>query len=403
MGRIFVIGVGPGSKEFLTPAASNAVKSSDVLVGGKEVLKRFKGREKIVVGRDIEGVMAYIRENRDKRIGVLTSGDPCFYSLLGRILKEFPKDEVEIVPGISSLQLFFARIKETLNDATLFSLHGRGLDGLLEVAQAKKLVLLTDSRTPPNKAAEHLLSFGSGGKAFVGENLGGKEERITEGSLADISRGRFSGNAVMAVMNNQEKKKQAYVAPGIPDESFEKGGAPMTKEEVRAVALAKALLRENSVVYDIGAGTGSISIEAALLAWKGRVFAVEKQEWRAELVKRNTLKFGLRNVELIQGEAPEALEKLPAADRIIIGGSGGRLAEILHKCDEKLVRGGRLVMNFVSLDSLSTALSALEEMGYEYEVTQLVVNKGEKLGGGIAVVPKTAVFIVSARRTLHET
>jgi precorrin-6Y C5,15-methyltransferase (decarboxylating) len=279
MGRIFVIGVGPGPEELLTPAAVKAIEESEVLVGGKEVLKKFKDREKKAVGSDLEEVMDYIRENRSKRIGVLTSGDPGFYSLLGRILKEFPGEDVEIIPGISSLQLCFARIKETMNDATLVSLHGRSLEELLTVMESKKLVILTDSTSPANAVAGYLLKFGAGNRsAFVGENLGRKRERITEGSLKDIADGKFSGNAVMVVINGGARKRWEYSTPGIPDEHFERGNAPMTKEEVRAVTLSKLRLREDFMVYDIGAGTGSISIEAGLLVRRGTVYAVDRKK-----------------------------------------------------------------------------------------------------------------------------
>lgn len=397
MGKIFVIGVGPGPEELLTPAAVKAIEKSDVLVGGNEVLKRFNGREKKAVSKDLEEVMDYIRENRNKRIGVLTSGDPCFYSLLGRILKEFPREEVEIIPGISSLQLCFARIRETMNDAALVSLHGRGVEGLSEVAYSKKLVILTDDKAPANIAAEYLLKFGAGNRrAFVCENLAGKGERISQGSLEEIAQRRFSGNAVMVVIKEGEEGN--FHAQGIPDELFEKQGLPMTKEEVRAVTLSKARLRENSVVYDIGAGAGSLSIEAGFLVRKGRVYAVERKGERAGVIRRNISKFGVENVEVVVGEAPEALEGLPIADRIIIGGSGGRLAEVLQRCDKKLAEGGLMVLNIISLESLNTALSVLGKLGYDYEVTQLIVNKSQKLGGRLAITPRTAVFILSARR-----
>lgn len=398
MGKIFVIGVGPGPEELLTPAAAVAIEKSGVLVGGKRILKRYDGKEKKAVGANLDEAIGYIRANKDKGVGVLTSGDPCFYSLLGRILKEFPKDEVEIIPGISSMQLCFARIKETLNDAAFVSLHGRGLKGLSEVAYSKKLVILTDSDTPANVAAEYLLKFVSWDrKVYVGENLGLKGERITEGSLGDIAKNRFSGNAVMVVIDDGAKEG-GKVSPGIPDEHLEKGKAPMTKEEVRAVALSKLRLKGGSTVYDVGAGAGSISVEAGLLARRGVVYSVEKDEDRAEIIRKNISNFALGNVRVVKGEAPAVLEDLPVADRIFIGGSGGRLAEILQRCDEKLADEGRMVMNFISAESLSTALTALERLGYEKEVTQLIVNKSERHGGTHAIVPKTSVFILSAWR-----
>jgi|TARA_B100001971_G_C18259216_1_gene585066 precorrin-6Y C5,15-methyltransferase (decarboxylating) len=399
MGTIFVIGIGPGPEEFLTPAAQIAIEKSEVLVGGKETLKKFRCREKMPVGSDIDAVIEYIRSNKDKCVGVLTSGDSVFYSLLGRILNEFSKEDIEIVPGISSVQLFFSRIKETMNDATFVSVHGRTLDELKNVIGSKKLVILTDSNLTAKIVAEYLLQFwDKNSSTYVGENLGRDSERLTDGSLEEISNKNFSGNAVMVAFKKERNKGWDYVTPGIPDKSFIRKNAPMTKEEVRVITLSKLRIKEDSVIYDIGAGTGSISIEAGIIARSGMVYAIEKVKSRSELIDENLSKFNLRNVKIIHGEAPDALIDLPVADRIVIGGNGGKLTEILKKCDKKLSKEGLIVMNFIALDSLNQALSVIGNLGFEYEVTQLVINKSKVLGGQLVIVPKTSVFVIFARR-----
>jgi precorrin-6Y C5,15-methyltransferase (decarboxylating) len=398
MGKIFVVGVGPGSKGLITPVAEKVIDEAEVLVGGRDVLKKYSCGEKKVVGGDVGDVIRFIRDRRDKRLVVITSGDPCFYSLLDVILREFPKEEVEVVPGISSMQLCFARIKETLNDSTFISLHGRGLEELRKAAERKKLVILTDDKTPPNIVADYIRLHHPGKRrVYVCENLTEEAERITEGGLQDIARGRFSGNAVMVIIS-EEEKASPRVVPGVPDGLFHRDDAPMTKEEVRAVTLSKADLRLDSVVYDIGAGTGSISVEAGLLARRGRVYAVEKDPGRCRVVERNIMQFGLRNVKVVAGEAPEAMERLPLADRIIIGGSGDRLGGIIRKCDEKLAEEGRIVMNLIALDSLATAVKELERKGYEYETTQVTISKGARLGGKMVLRPRSTVFIITAWR-----
>jgi precorrin-6Y C5,15-methyltransferase (decarboxylating) len=397
MGKISVVGIGPGPRGFMTPEAEKAIQEAEVLIGGREALRRYPCDEKKVVKGDIPEVIRFMKEKKDRRVAVLTSGDPCFYSLLGAILREFPKEKVEIVPGISSLQLCFAKIKETLNDATLVSLHGRAMEELDKAIDAEKLVILTDSQTPPNAAAEYLLRRISGERrVFVCENLTREGEKVTEGSLQDIAQGRFSGNSVMVVMS--EKEESPRVVPGLPDYMFHREKAPMTKEEVRAITLSKADLRIDSLIYDIGAGTGSISVEAGMLARRGRVYAVEKDPLRRKVLEKNISRFRAGNVEVVIGEAPEAIEELPLADRIIIGGSGGRLREILRKCDEKLVEDGRIVINLIALDSLAETVKELKALGYEYEATQVTVSKGEKLGGKVALRPRSAVFIITAWR-----
>lgn len=402
MGKISVVGIGPGPRSFMTPEAERAIQEAEVLIGGREALRGYPCNEKKVVRGDIAEVIKFIKERKGKRMAVLTSGDPCFYSLLAAILQEFPKEEVEVVPGISSLQLCFARIKETLNDAALVSLHGRALEELDKVVEAEKIVILTDSKNPANAAAEYLLKRLPGERrVFVCENLARDGEKVTEGSLQDIARERFNGNAVMVVISVGEKAS-LRVVPGIPDPMFHRETAPMTKEEIRAITLSKTDLRLDSLVYDIGAGTGSISVEAGMLARRGRVYAVEKDPMRRRVLERNISKFGVRNVEVVIGEAPGAIEELPLADRIIIGGSGGRLREVLRKCDEKLAAGGRIVINLIALDSLAAALKELEDMGYEYEATQITVSRGEKLGGKVALRPRSAVFIITAWRLKSE-
>ncbi|MGE5575631.1 MAG: precorrin-6Y C5,15-methyltransferase (decarboxylating) subunit CbiT [Syntrophothermus sp.] len=176
-----------------------------------------------------------------------------------------------------------------------------------------------------------------------------------------------------------------FVTPGIPDDLFRRGQGPgqvpMTKEEVRCLTIGKLRLKKDSVVYDIGAGTGSISVEAAWQAKEGRVFAVEKEEAAVKLILENSRRFGLENIAVIRGEAPEALHGLPPADRVIIGGSGGRLEEVLRAVAPRLKAGGRIVVNAVTVDTLATSLRLLEELGFqETGAVSLTVARAEKAG-----------------------
>ncbi|RMF89454.1 MAG: precorrin-6Y C5,15-methyltransferase (decarboxylating) subunit CbiT [Methanobacteriota archaeon] len=163
--------------------------------------------------------------------------------------------------------------------------------------------------------------------------------------------------------------------PGLPDELFIRGEAPMTRQEVRAVTLSKACIGREDTVFDIGAGTGSISVEAALLAERGMVYAIERRADRAEVIRENRERFGCANMEVIVGEAPSAMEGLPRADRIIIGGSGGRIEEILRACPGHLKKGGLVLVNAVTLDTLCRATAGLEELGFRLEATQLSVTR----------------------------
>ncbi len=202
MGKILVVGVGPGSGEYLTPAAREAVARAQVLVGGRSALDLFPGdRPSKVIGKDLEEVLGFIRLHRDMDIAVLTSGDPGFYSILALLTQHFPSEEMEVVPGISSLQLCFARMKEPWHDCRVVSLHGRGIEGLPEELEgAKKLAILTDPKNPPEAVARLLLRRGVKGKrAFVCDSLATPQERVVAGDLESIARERFTGYCVMVI------------------------------------------------------------------------------------------------------------------------------------------------------------------------------------------------------------
>lgn len=192
--------------------------------------------------------------------------------------------------------------------------------------------------------------------------------------------------------------KGEHSAPGIPDEYFHRESVPMTKEEIRAITVSKARIKEDSIVYDIGAGTGSISIEAAVLAKKGRVYAVEKDASRRGVIEKNVSKFRLKNIEIINGDAPRVLEGLPEADRIIVGGSGGAIGEILMKCSKKLARNGIIIVNAITLETLNSAVSVLENLKFNLDITQVSIAKMRKLGKGRALEALNPVFIIQGFR-----
>ncbi|MFH1774265.1 MAG: precorrin-6y C5,15-methyltransferase (decarboxylating) subunit CbiE [Methanobacteriota archaeon] len=428
MGKIFVVGVGPGSEEFLTHAAKRAVENADILVGGKNALALFPiEKPKKAIDKNLDEVLKFIKKNRQKNIAILTSGDPGFFSILELILKNFPKEKIEVVPGISSMQLCFAKIKEPWHDTRVISLHGRDMERLLREVEKKKLVILTDNASPPNKIAEFLLDKGiRDRRVVVCDNLSQPFEKVIESDLERVAEQEFSGNCVMVLFQHSHRPLPQYrkvgaslavllsqgrwhtrqlpigIAPekwefrtaGIPDEYFFRDNIPITKEEIRVVTLSKARIREDSIIYDIGAGCGTISIEAALLAKAGRVFSIEKNPERVSIIKKNIKKFGVRNIELFEGEAPNAIENLPMADRIIIGGSGGRLKEILQKCSEKLKDEGIIVINAITIDTLRDSTSILENLNFNLGITQVSVSRAEER----IMKALNPVFIIDASR-----
>lgn len=190
-----------------------------------------------------------------------------------------------------------------------------------------------------------------------------------------------------------------YSTPGIPDRLFVRGEVPMTKEEVRAVTMAKARLTAGQIIYDIGAGTGSIAIEAALAAPGGQVYAVERNPAGLALIEENARRFAVENIIVCPGEAPGAMAELPAPDRVFVGGSGGRLEGILQAVHEKLRPQGRVVVNAITIDTLNSALAFFEANGYtDIETVQVQVNRIEKKGRYALMTGLNPVFVISAEK-----
>jgi precorrin-6Y C5,15-methyltransferase (decarboxylating) len=393
VGKIYVIGTGPGSKDFVTPAAEEAAKGADILIGGKNALSLFPNEKpKKTIGSDTDEAINYIAQNRNQNIAILTSGDPGFYSILRLVTKNFPKEDIEVIPGISSIQLCFARLKECWHDAKFISLHGRGMDNI-SFAGVGKFVILTDKSSTPDKVARHLLERGLDGTAWVCDSLCQSPEIVLELGLKEISRREFSGNCVMVITPNQTKKWE-YRSPGIPDELFKKGKSPMTKEEIRAITLSKARIKKDSVVYDIGSETGSITIEATLLANEGRVFSIEKNLDRCRTIRENIREFKVLNVEVIEGEAPRVMRPLPIADRIIIGGSGGKIGKILEGCVEKLDQEGIVVINAIKSETVREATAALRDLDFNFCLTRVSIRRVK----GQRTEDLNPISVIDARR-----
>jgi cobalt-precorrin-6B (C15)-methyltransferase len=192
--------------------------------------------------------------------------------------------------------------------------------------------------------------------------------------------------------------KWNYRTAGIPDSEFIRGEIPMTKEEVRTISLSKLRLKDDSIVYDIGAGTGSLTIESALLASKGRVYAIEREAEGVDLIKSNAAKFQVSNLEVIQGSAPKALLDLPEVDRVFIGGSGGKLEEILDVIDKKLKAKGRIVINAITLNTLNSSIKKLEELAYDFEICNIAVTRTRQVGAYQMLQGLNPVYIISGEK-----
>lgn len=397
-----LIGVGPGNPRLLTKEAIEAVRKSDVLIGAGRMLDT--GMAVLSEDRKTPVFKSYVREEiadflkahqEYKQAGILYSGDVGFFSG-ARGMRELLADfETEEISGISSPVYFLNRLGIPWEDTLLLSCHGKQLNLIPLIREHKKICVLLGKRTQISEISRKLAEFHMENiKITVGERLSYPGERIVSGSPGEMAEQEFDSLSV-ALFENPEPEKTAVTA-GIRDEEFIRGSAPMTKEEIRALSLSKLKLTEDAVVYDIGAGTGSVSVEAALLCKKGQVYAIEQKAEAAALIRENKIRFQVENLEVIQGTAPDCLRELPSPTHVFIGGSGGRLQAIIAAVREKNPKAG-FVINAVTLETIA-ALERIREQFPEYgnmEVIQVNVAKSRLLGGYHLMNGENPVMIIS--------
>jgi len=387
-GKIYIIGVAPDGVSTLSPKAWELINGAEIIMGSRRLLAMFPALtgEKIAIRNNLAEVTDSIKKNlEDKRIIVLASGDPNFYGIAGYLVGKLGKDMVDIIPNVSSMQVAFARIKESWEDAALVSVHSRPIEDIVETVRSNhKVGMFTDDEHTPAAIARVLLEHGiDGRRAYVCQNLGSQDENVVATDLRGLGEMEFSPLNVLILLRDSEKPAGAPTPRylGIPDEEFHqrrpKEGL-ITKQEVRAVSLVKMRLTEKSVVWDIGAGSGAISIEASYLAGKGRVYAVEKNDADVTIIKKNLRKFEVSNVEVMQAFAPDGLSRLPDPTAVFIGGSGGMMEGILDLVCRRLKPGGRIVINIVALENLGAAVNALKARGFISDVT--LVNVARSTG-----------------------
>jgi len=399
-----VIGIGPGRPEWLPPAITELVKHCEILIGGSRALQLFPDftRQQCCLSGDLASSVEVIRNAllEDKVIGVLVSGDPGFFSFLPRLKKEFPEERIDVYPGISSLQFAFARAELPWQEATFASVHGRELSVLPSVI-TRPTAVLTGGENSPQKIAQHYLELGYNPRISVGNALAYLEEFWETTDAEHLAREKtLLKNAVVILypeLRQQAPKQGTGRRIGIPDEEFLRGKVPMTKSEIRVQVLAKAQISINDRVVDIGAGTGSISIEAAGLASEGVVYAIEHNLEAQELILANQRKFGVSNLHLIRGAAPDVFGKLPPLDVCIIGGSSGHLSEILATVP--LVEGGRIVITAVTIETVAQGLKLLTDLNYQdIDTVSIQAVRWKAVQTLHMAQALNPIFIISARK-----
>jgi precorrin-6Y C5,15-methyltransferase (decarboxylating) len=345
-----------------------------------------------------ETILEVLAKREETRFAVLVSGDTGFYSAASGIYEalqtctSLPGLQPRMAPGISSVSAFFARLGLPWQDAALFSAHGRDMTALTgTVRRNRRTFCLTGNNAA--SLGEILCAAGYAGlKVHVGENLGLPEEWVRTITAEELSRSELPPLSVLVVVNEDPDDRIRF---GLPDTAFVRNAGPelipMTKSEVRALSLARLALRPDDICYDIGAGTGSVTVEMALAAYRGRVYAIERQPDALPLIRENLRRFHLGNVTAIEGKAPDALAELPPPDAVFIGGSGGRIGEIISSVKAKNPQV-RMVITAITLETAAVVLAALPQA----ELTQLSAARAKMAGESHLLTAQNPVMVISA-------
>lgn len=371
MPQIYLIGIGMGNPDTLTVRAQRIIGQSDCLIGAKRMLESVENDRAVRISsiKNEEIVSAILQQPQDSIISVLLSGDVGFYSaakkLCGCIRQSVAGAKLELICGISSLQYFCAKIETSWDDLKVISVHGRENNVPAAVQKFGKVFVLTGSNQTAGDVCKALCRYGlSDALVWVGEELSYPQEKISHGTAEELSGQTFSSLAVM-VIEGKKVPQTDYPAIGLADEMFlrntEGKTVPMTKQEIRAVALSKLRITRDACVYDIGADTGSVTVEAALIANGGRVYAVEKNPQALSQLQENLTHFGLNNVQVVAGAAPQEMQPLSAPDFVFVGGSSGSIADILCLCLQKNPRV-RMVVTAITLETAADLLSAVKQL-----------------------------------------
>ncbi|MEA5082634.1 MAG: precorrin-6A reductase [Lachnospiraceae bacterium] len=391
--KIYIIGAGMGNADMLTVRANEAIKESDLIISTSRILEQLKNfKKEMVTAYKADEILKLINESRANKIAVVFSGDIGFFSGAKSLINKLQKFEVEWISGISSEVYFMNKIGKSYEKTKTISIHGRDENFIGAVRENESVLLLLGGGNTAKNACRSLENYGFRNVIVtIGENLYYPNEKIFVGIAKDFMDVDFEDLSVMLIEN--PCARQHYL--GIADNNFIRGDVPMTKNEVRIVSIAKLRLTKNAVVYDVGAGTGSVSVECALMATYGKVFAIEKNSTAIGLIKENMKLHCASNIEIIEGNAPLVMESLPTPTHVFIGGSSGNLKEIISLVMKKNPNT-RVVINAIALETISKVIEILKDFDIVgSEIIQLGVSRGKLFGNHHLMTAQNPVFIIS--------
>ena len=396
--RVNIVGIGPGNPKLLTGAAREAIEQSTILIGDKRMLANFASGKRTYDTIKMAEICKICGEaDADKDVvSVLVSGDVGFFSLAKTISGKLPDCECVRCCGISSLVYFAQMLEMSWDDAKIVSMHGRRQNFIEAVAHNKKVFALTGGENSPQALCAKLCAHGLGGvTVYVGENLSYNDEKVTCLTAEEGAEKTFGSLSVMMIIN-EDAKALAHNVHGLSDDLFIRSKVPMTKQEIRAVSVSKLMPQETDVIYDIGAGTGSCSVELALQAKRGMVYAFERNPEALELIEKNKELFGVENLTVVAGEASENIEAMPVPDCVFIGGSGGNLCKMLD-CIYSKNANCRVVVNAITVETLIEVVEYYKQReDYALDIVNVFAARAKKLGAYNLMMSQNPVYIMTA-------
>ena len=405
---VVLVGLGMG-KQHLSPHTLRWIESAEVLVGGARQLDAFPEHrgQRIPLQAPLKSALDRIESvAREFRTAVLASGDPFYFGIGRKLVSVLGKERLYSIPNITTVQALFARLAEPWDDVKVISLHGRSSGSgvpsswLREVRRYPRIAIFTDPEHTPDRIARQLLEQGAADRRLVvAENLGLDSEVIQFLSLEEASKKEYSPLNLVAILPADDSaarsREDDLPVLGLGENEFRHQASLITKMEIRAVVLAHLQLRANLVLWDLGAGSGSVSIEAARMVPLQQVVAVEKDSDRYTDLVDNIRRFWCGEIHAIHGNARDLPREIPDPDRVFVGGSGGDLVQILEKVRRRLRPGGRVVQAAVTWDTLDTVRSFWKGKPFELTVTQLQANRSVPIGNSMRFEALNPVFIIT--------
>ncbi len=407
--KVHIVGIGDDGVEGMTAQARRLVEAAELLLGPESCAPLLPAQlaGRLVAATNLEELVERIEAAGSKRVVVLASGDPLFYGTARYVCAKLGKDRFEVVPHVSSMQLAFARVKESWEEAFLANLSGQSIERVIDKIRTSETVgLFTSEQWPPAAVARALLEDGVDYfQAYVCENLGSPDERVTQGSLAEIAKESFGGlNVMILVRKARAADKPGQVGTrlfGNSDDCFlqsrPKRGL-LTPAEVRSLALAELGLRPDSVMWDVGAGSGSVGLEAARIARNGSVHAIEMDPDDHHLIIANAERFGVTNLHAVLGRAPQAWASLADPDAIYVGGSGRDVSMLVEEAWKRLKPGGRLVTACNSIENLAAVHAMLRARSGDAAYWMVNIARGIEQMDRIRFESLNPTFLIAATK-----